>query len=79
MLHHLFVDLTDLLSINRQAYRCFTDAFTACTALYNHPQDYYNDPVNPEPIKEGDSNSDTDLKDEQGPLADFKVFSRQRP
>jgi ATP-dependent DNA helicase PIF1 len=79
MLHHPFVDLTDLLSIDGQAYGCFTDAFTACAALHNHPQDYYNDPVNPEPIEESDSDSDTDLEDEQGPLADFEVFSRRRP
>jgi hypothetical protein len=52
--------------------------FTAYTALYNYLQDYYNNLVNLEPIEESNSNSNTDLKDKQGPLADFKVFLRQR-
>ena len=79
MLHYLFTDLTDLLSIDGHTYGCFIEAFAACTALHSHPQDFYDDPVDLEPAEESDANSNTDLEDELGPLADFEVFSRRRP
>ena len=70
---------TDLLYINRRVYRCFVEVFAACTALYSHPQDYYSDLVDSDPVE--DSDSDIDLESEdigQEPLADFEVFLQRR-
>ncbi len=77
MLYYLFVDLTDLLSIDGHTYRCFTEAFIACIALYNHLQDFYSDLVDLQLVEDSDSNINTDPKDKQEPLVDFEAFSQQ--
>ena len=75
ILHYLFTDLTDLLSIDGHTYRYFTEVFTAYTALYSYLQDFYNNLVDLEPTEENDTSSDIDLKDELRLLTDFEVFS----
>ncbi len=77
MLYYLFVDLTDLLSIDRHTYKCFTEAFIAYIALYNYLQDFYSDLVELQLVKDSDNNINTDPKDEQELLVDFEAFSQQ--
>src|SRR6195952_3364640 len=85
MLHHPFVDYTDLLTVEGQAYETYIEAFRACRHAHTHPQDFYTDP---EPESEvSDSEEDEDQEDQEEedqvendyPLADFEAFARRRP
>jgi ATP-dependent DNA helicase PIF1 len=81
MLHHPFTDWIDLLTVDGQVYRSYTDAFQAClrSRTHTHPQDFYTDP---EAESEGSDESEKereDLTDDDHPLADFEAFARRRP
>jgi hypothetical protein len=43
MLHHLFVDWDDLLSVDGQVYDSYVDAFHAYEQQHVHPEDFYID------------------------------------
>ena len=81
MLHHPFVILDDLLTVDGSAYGSFTDAFQICRASHNHPSDFYTNTP-----RDGDDESDTGGEEEElelggieQPLADFEAFARRRP
>jgi ATP-dependent exoDNAse (exonuclease V) alpha subunit len=81
MLHHPFVTLDDLLTVDGSAYGSFADAFQICRASHSHPSDFYTDPP-----RDGDDESDTGGEEEElapggieQPLADFEAFARRRP
>ncbi len=83
MLHHPFVHVDELLSVNGVAYSSYQEAFTACCQHHSHPEDYY---VDPEPDAEESNNSDNDNLDDiepdpevEAPLADFEAYARRRP
>ena len=83
MLHHPFVHVDELLSVNGVAYSSYQEAFTACCQHHSHPEDYY---VDPEPDAEESADSDDDDPDEiepdpevEVPLADFEAYARRRP
>ncbi|KID81041.1 ATP-dependent DNA helicase PIF1 [Metarhizium guizhouense ARSEF 977] len=80
MLHHPFVDYTDLLTVDGQVYGSYIQAFQACRRSHTHPQDFYTDPE-PDP-EASDSESDEDPEEQaegDHPLADFEAFARRRP
>ncbi len=83
MLHHPFVHVDELLSVNGVAYSSYQEAFTACCQHHSHPEDYY---IDPEPETEESADSDDDGLDNsepdpevEVPLADFEAYARQRP
>ena len=77
MLHHPFTDLTDLLQIDGQLFESFVDAFIAYKRVHHYSEDYYCDPQDKDPVDDNSSDSEPESQDnEQGPLADFEVFSR---
>jgi hypothetical protein len=85
MLHHPFVDWTDLLVVDGQVYGSYIDTFQACSWLYTHLEDFYID-LDKDDDNDHDSDTETeaDLDPEDGsdinyPLADFKAFARRRP
>lgn len=82
MLHHPFVIMDDLLTINGSLYGSFTDAFDICRVSHNHPSDFYTDPPrdnDDESEEESENESNTDVNEIEQPLADFEVFARRRP
>ncbi len=61
MLYHLFVDYTDLFTVDSQVYRSYIKAFQACYHSHTYPQDFY---TNPKPESEAsDSKSNKDLEE----------------
>ncbi|KAH8654651.1 hypothetical protein BGZ60DRAFT_508337 [Tricladium varicosporioides] len=85
MLHHLFVDWTDLLVVDGRAYGSYIDAFRACSLSRNHPEDFYTGPD-----KEDDDTSDSETETEEDlgpddgsdvnyPLANFEALARRQP
>jgi hypothetical protein len=83
MLHHPFVHLEDLLSIDGIAYTCYQEAFAACCQMHTHLEDYY---VDPEPDNgESDLDDDEDTDDVEAdpeievPLVDFEAYAQWRP
>jgi hypothetical protein len=85
MLHHPFIDWTDLLMVDGWAYGSYIDAFRACSLSHNHPEDFYTDPVNEdENISDSGTETEGDLgpddrSDINYPLADFEALARRRP
>jgi len=61
MLHHLFVDYTDLFTVDGQVYRSYIKACQACYYSHTYPQDFYTDPE-PE-LEASDSKSNKDLEE----------------
>jgi hypothetical protein len=80
MLHHPFVDWTDLFSVDGQTYGSYIDAFWACSRSHAHPQDFYTDPE-AECSDPDDESEEDPLEDATGnyPLADFELLARRRP
>ena len=81
MLHHPFTAWDDLLTIDNQVYRSYTEAYSACKRLHDHESDFYND-VNPEPDageEEEDSDTEPDLEEDNTVLGDFEILARRRP
>ena len=77
MLHHLFVEYTDLLTVDGQIYVSYIEAFQACHRSHTHPEDFYTDP---EADSEDESESEEEeAVDEDWQLADFEAFARRRP
>jgi hypothetical protein len=83
MLHHPFVDIDELLSVDGVAYSCYQEAFTACYQHHSHPEDYY---IDPEPDAEELDNGDDEYPDDiepdpevEVPLADFEAYAQRRP
>ncbi len=83
MLHHPFVHVEELLSVNGVAYSCYQEAFTACCQHHSHPEDYYVDPeLETEESADIDDDSPDDIEPDpevEVPLADFEAYARQRP
>ena len=78
MLYHPFIAWDDLLTIDNQVYRSYTEAYSACKRLHDHESDFYND-VNPEPNtgeEEEDSDTEPDLKEDNIVLGDFEILAR---
>jgi hypothetical protein len=82
ILHHPFVHVDELLSVDGVAYSFYQEAFTACCQHHSHPEDYY---VDPEPEAEELDDGDEDLDDIEPdpevevPLADFEAYAQRRP
>lgn len=79
MLHHPFVNWTDLLSFDGHVYQSYVDAFRACLQLHAHPQDFYTDPAAQSDDSDDDSDDDPQQQPDEHPLADFEAFARRRP
>ncbi|KAH8755120.1 ATP-dependent DNA helicase PIF1 [Hyaloscypha sp. PMI_1271] len=80
MLHYLFTDWPDLLSVENKAYISYIEAFRAYKRLHTHTEDFYN-----KPERDG-SDLGLELGDEEpqeaedeSPLANFEAFARRRP
>ncbi len=79
MLYYLFKCFIDLLSLNRQDYRSYIDAFQAYRRLYVYLDDFYTDLVaNSQDIDSKDSELVYN-KSNNKPLVDFEVFAHQQP
>jgi hypothetical protein len=76
MLHHPFTDWTDLLYVDSEAYGSYTTAFVACIRSHTHPEDFYTDPEAED--LDSEYKSDEEIKEDNGPLADFEAFARRR-
>ena len=82
MLHHPFIDWTDLFVIDGQLYESYIDAFQACSRLHTHIEDFYTDPDHEGDDQDSNSESEEDIDpddDTNYPLADFEAFARRRP
>jgi hypothetical protein len=85
MLHYPFVSWDNLLTVDNNVYRSFSNAFQACQANYTHPPDCYtNLPKEDKSDKEDDDKDKDNVADAdnnviQASLADFEAFARQRP
>jgi hypothetical protein len=80
MLHHLFVDYADLLTVDSQIYGSYIETFRACYRSHTHPQDFYTDPEPESEASDSKNNKDPEEQAEKDyPLADFEAFARRRP
>jgi hypothetical protein len=79
MLHHPFVDWTDLLLVDGQTYESYIDAFQACVQSHTHPPDFYTDPEADCSDSDDESDEDPEEQADEYPLADFEAFARRRP
>ena len=83
MLHHPFVHIDELLSVDGVAYSCYQEAFTACYQHHSHPEDYYIDPEpDAEELDDGDDEYPDDIEPDpevEVPLADFEAYAQRRP
>ena len=83
MLHHLFVYVNKLLLIDKVAYSCYQEAFTACCQHYSYLEDYYTN-LETDLDKLLNNNKDKeDLKvkpelEDKRPFADFKAYAQQQ-
>jgi hypothetical protein len=80
MLYHPFTDWSDLLSVENETYRSYSEAFRTCKRMHTHPEDFYDDPEGEGSVSDSNS-ADEDLQEEAdgSPLADFEAFARRRP
>jgi ATP-dependent DNA helicase PIF1 len=88
MLHHLFINWDDLLSVDGQVYDSYVDAFHTCEQQHVHPEDFYTDLDESGLGVDSDSDSDLDTdsddtsdedSDNNHPLADFEILACRRP
>jgi ATP-dependent DNA helicase PIF1 len=82
ILHHPFIDITELLEFDGHSYDSYTDAFQACSLSHTHPEDYYTDPKESNEDREAvesDPESDTDIEDDLTVPVDFEALSRRNP
>ena len=79
MLHHPFVEYTDLLTVDGQVYESSIEAFRACRHSHTHPEDFYTDPEAESEASDEESDEDFEEQPEEHPLADFEAFARRRP
>ncbi len=77
MLHHLFVDQADLLTVNSQVYRSYINAFHAYYYSHTYPEDFYTDLDLESEASDSKSNKDLDKQVDKHPLADFEAFACQ--
>ena len=80
MIHHLFVDYTDLFTVDGQVYGSYIEAFRVCNRLHTHLHDFYTDPEPDSGVLDGESDVDPEGQAENDhPLADFEAFAYRRP
>jgi hypothetical protein len=80
MLHHLFVDYIDLLTVDSQVYGSYIKAFRAYYRSYIYPQDFYTDPEPESEASDSKNNKDPEEQIEKNyPLADFEAFAYRKP
>lgn len=80
MLHHPFVDYTDLFTVDGQVYGSYIEAFRVCDRLYTHLHNFYTDPEPDSGVSDGESDVDPKGQAEDDhPLADFEAFACRRP
>ena len=78
MLHHPFINPTDLLAFNGCVYGSYIDAFQACRQLHIYPDDFYTDLVADDQDTESEDNDESVCSEgKDGPLANFKIFARR--
>ena len=82
MLHHPFVYVDELLSVDGVAYSCYQEAFTACCQHHSHLEDYYVDlELKVEELDDGDDEDLDDIKPNpkvEVPLADFEAYAQRQ-
>jgi hypothetical protein len=62
--------------VDREAYGSYTTAFVAYIRSHTHPEDFYTD-LEAEDL-DSEYESDEEIKEDNGPLADFEAFARRR-
>jgi hypothetical protein len=77
MLHHPFVEYTDLLSFDNRVYDSFTDAFQACQRSHIYLEDFYTDLQHEDSDSDDSSDKEVSVEDDT-PLDDFEAFACQR-
>ena len=79
MLYHLFIDQSDLLSVNNIVYKSYINAFQSCQLLYYHLKDFYIDQDKESKDISLDTKSKEGLEDNipntNYLLADFEAFA----
>ena len=82
MLHYLFVDQANLLSVDSQVYSLYINAFQACSQLHSHLEDFYTNLDNKDDNTDSDIDTKTrdnldpeDRSDTNYPLANFEAFA----